>query len=67
MKLSLEDFEHYFASIGMTTIVREFELISDHRTEKGREFEQALGDGEGQGHRCAAVHEVTKSRTRLST
>ena len=32
----------------------------------GREFEQALGDGEGWEAWCAAVHEVTKSQTRLS-
>ena len=51
----------------MTAIVRLFEHISDHRPEKGREFEQALGDGEGQGHQGAAVHAVTRSRTRLST
>ena len=29
----------------------------------GHEFEQTLGDGEGQASLCAAVHVVTKSRT----
>ena len=33
----------------------------------GHECEQALGVGAGQGGLCAAVHGVTKSRTRLST
>ena len=32
----------------------------------GHEFEQALGDGEGQEAWHAAVHGVTKSETRLS-
>ena len=31
------------------------------------EFEQTLGDSEGQGSLPAAVHEVTKSRTQLTT
>ena len=30
------------------------------------EFQQTPGDGEGQGSLIAAVHEVGKSRTRLS-
>ena len=33
----------------------------------GHEFEQALGVGDGQREAwCAAIHGVTKSRTRLS-
>jgi len=32
----------------------------------GCEFEQTLGDTEGQGSLCAAVHGVAKSRTQLS-
>ena len=31
----------------------------------GHGFEQAVGDGEGQGSLAAAVHGVTKSWTRL--
>ena len=33
----------------------------------GHEFEQAPGDGEGQGSLGAAVHGVTKSQKRLSS
>ena len=33
----------------------------------GHEFEQAPGDGEGQGSLGAAVHGVTKSQTQLSS
>ena len=32
----------------------------------GREFEQALGNSEGHGHWCAAVHGVAKSQILLS-
>ena len=32
----------------------------------GHQFEQAPGDSDGQGGLVAAVHGVTKSRTRLS-
>ena len=32
----------------------------------GHEFEQAPGDGEGQGFWCAAVHGTAKSQTGLS-
>ena len=34
-----------------------------HHRLNGHEFEQALGDGEGQGSLAAAVHGVTKSQT----
>ena len=33
----------------------------------GHEFEQAAGDGEGQGSLRAAVHGVAKSQTRPSS
>ena len=44
----------------------EVEIVEwDYRLD-GHEFEQALGVGDGQGGRRAAVHGVTKSGTRLS-
>ena len=36
-----------------------------HHQGNRHEFEQAPGDGEGQGTWCAAVPGVTESRTRL--
>ena len=42
------------------------EMVGWHHRLNGHEFEQTLGDGEGQGAWCAAVHRVTKSRTWLS-
>ena len=47
---------------GMT----EEEMIGWYHCLNGHEFEQALGDSEGQGGLHAACREVTKSRTRLS-
>ena len=47
---------------GMT----EDEMVGWHHWLNAHEFEQAPGDGEGQEARCAAVHGVTKSWTRLS-
>ena len=41
-------------------------MIGWHHQLNGREFEQTLGGGEGQGSQHTAVHEVTKSWTRLS-
>ena len=41
----------------------EDEIIGWHHQVNGHEFEQALGDGEGQETWCAAVHGVTKSWT----
>ena len=46
----------------------EYETVGWHPQLDGHEFEQALGDGEGQGslHReswSAVVHRVAKSRT----
>ena len=37
-----------------------------HHRLNGREFEQAQGDGEGQGGLACSIHGVTKSQTRLS-
>ena len=47
---------------GMT----EDEMVGWHHWLNGHEFEQAPGDGEGQGGWRAAVHGITKSRTQLS-
>ena len=46
--------------------VTEDELVGWHHQLNGHEFEETPGDGEGQGSLCAAVHGITKSRTRLS-
>ena len=37
-----------------------------HGITDGHEFEQAPGNGDGQGSLDAAVHGITKSRTQLS-
>ena len=37
-----------------------------HHRLDGHEFEQTWGVGDGQGGLAAAIHGVTKSRTRLS-
>ena len=44
----------------------EDELVGWHHWFNGHEFEQALGDGEGQGRLRGAVHGVTESLTQLS-
>ena len=44
----------------------EDEMVGWHHQLDVHEFEQALGDGDGQGSLCAAVHGVTKSQTRLT-
>ena len=44
----------------------EDEMIGWHHRLSGHECEQTLGDSEGLGAWCAAVHGVTKSRTQLS-
>ena len=46
----------------------EDEMVGQHHRLDGHEFEQALGDGEGQRSLAsfAAVYGVTKSLTRLS-
>ena len=38
-------------------------MVAWHHRLNGHEFEQALGDGEGQGSLAAEIHGVTKSRT----
>ena len=40
----------------------EDEITGWHHRLNGHEFEQTLGDGEGQGSLGAAVHEVAKRR-----
>ena len=44
----------------------EDEMVGWHHQLNGHEFEQTLGDGEGQGSLRAAVHGVAKSQTQLS-
>ena len=46
--------------------MKEDETVGWHHGLNGHEFEQALGDDEGQGSWCAAVHGVAKSWTGLS-
>ena len=41
-------------------------MVEWHHRLNGHEFEQAAGDGEGQGSWRAAVHGVTKDRTQFS-
>ena len=42
----------------------EDKMVGWHHRLSGHEFEQALGDGEGQGSlACCVVHTVRKSRT----
>ena len=41
----------------------EDEMVGWHHCLNGHEFEQAPGDGEGQGSRAAAVHEAAESDT----
>ena len=41
----------------------EEEMAGWHHGLNGHEFEQALGDGEGQGSWCVAVYGVAKSQT----
>ena len=47
---------------GMT----EDEMVGGHHRLNGQEFEQALGDGEGQGSLVCSVHGVAKSQTLFS-
>ena len=44
----------------------EDEMVGWRHRLNGHEFEQTSGDGDGQGGLAAAIHGVTKSRTRLS-
>ena len=41
----------------------EDKMVRWHHQLNGHEFEQALGDGEGQGSLACSVHRVAKSRT----
>ena len=41
--------------------VTDDEMVGWHHWFNGHEFEQAPGDGEGQGSLCSAVHGVTKN------
>ena len=45
----------------------EDEMVGWHHRLNGHEFEQALGNSEGQEVSCAAAHGVTKSWTCLAT
>ena len=45
---------------------RKKEMVGWHEGLNGLEFQQAPGDGEGQGGWRAAVHGIAKSQTRLS-
>ena len=40
----------------------EDEMVGWHHRLSGHEFEQALGDSEGQGSWCAAVYGVAKTQ-----
>ena len=42
------------------------EMVGCHRQLNEHESEQILGDTEGQGRLCAAVHRVAKNQTQLS-
>ena len=44
----------------------EDEMVGWHHRLNGHEFEQAPGDGEGQGSLACCSQGVTKSQTRLS-
>ena len=44
----------------------EDEVVGGHHLLNGHEFEQAPGDGDGQGAWCAVVHGVAKSQTQPS-
>ena len=41
-------------------------MVGWHHRLDGHEFEKILGDCEGQGDWCGAVHGVAKNQTRLS-
>ena len=44
----------------------EDEMVGGHHRLNGQEFEQAPGDGEGQGSLVCSVHGVAKSQILLS-
>ena len=41
-------------------------MVGEHHRHNGHEFEQTLGDSEGQETGLLAVHRVAKSRPQLS-
>ena len=70
LKLKLQYFSHLMQradSLENTLMLgkTEDEMVGWHHRLNGHEFEQAPGDGEGQGSLRAAVHRVAKSRTWL--
>ena len=46
---------------------RKDEMVGWHQWLNGHEFEQIQGESEGQAAWCAAVHELSKSQTQLSS
>ena len=44
----------------------EDKMVGWHHGLNGHEFEQSLGDGEGQGSLAFCIHGVAKNQTRLS-
>ena len=78
LKLKLQNFGHLMRrvnSLEKTLILGKIEgrgrrgwqrMVGWHHRLNGHEFEQTLGDGDGQGSLVCAVHGVTKSRTWLS-
>ena len=46
--------------------ITEYEMVGWHHRLNGDEFEQILGDNEGQGSLMCSVHKVTKNWTQLS-
>ena len=46
--------------------VTEDEMVGWYHQLNGHEFEQSLGDGEGQGSLAFCIHGVAKNQTRLS-
>ena len=51
----------------ITGVNLELGIVLKHHGLNGHESEQTLGDSEGQGIQCAAVHGVTESWTSLTT
>ena len=52
--------------LGQEKGMTEHGMVGWHHRLDGHEFEQALGDGKGQGSLRASVHGVAKSQTQLS-
>ena len=74
LKLKLQYFGHLMQradSLGKTLMLEkkgmtEDEMVGWHHQINGHEFEQTLGDGEGQGSLVFAVHGITKNQIRQS-